>query len=58
MDAGKDYGIRSVGYYALRFLRIEKFIPFWAEELDSHTTPFEVGRGFKVKMQVRSLPQS
>lgn len=51
MDAGKDYGIRNVGYYALRFLRIEKFIPFWAEELDSHTTPFEVGRGFKVKMQ-------
>jgi len=51
LDAGKDYGIRNVGYYALRFLRIEKFIPFWAEELDSHTTPFEVGRGFKVKMQ-------
>ncbi|GFX15529.1 pyruvate dehydrogenase phosphatase regulatory subunit, mitochondrial [Trichonephila clavipes] len=51
LNAGKDYGIRNVGYYALRFLRIEKFIPFWAEELDSHTTPFEVGRGFKVKMQ-------
>ncbi|GBN38008.1 Pyruvate dehydrogenase phosphatase regulatory subunit, mitochondrial [Araneus ventricosus] len=51
LNAGKDYGIRNVGYYALRFLRIEKFIPFWAEELDSHTTPFEVGRGFKVRMQ-------
>ncbi|XP_015903839.1 pyruvate dehydrogenase phosphatase regulatory subunit, mitochondrial isoform X2 [Parasteatoda tepidariorum] len=51
LNVGKDYGVRNVGYYALRFLRIEKFIPFWAEELDSHTTPFEVGRGFKVKMQ-------
>ncbi|KAG8198498.1 hypothetical protein JTE90_017364 [Oedothorax gibbosus] len=51
LTAGIDYGARSVGYYALRFLRIEKFIPFWAEELDSNTTPFEVGRGFKVKMQ-------
>ncbi|XP_054720684.1 LOW QUALITY PROTEIN: pyruvate dehydrogenase phosphatase regulatory subunit, mitochondrial-like [Uloborus diversus] len=56
LTAGRDYGIRNVGYYALRFLRIEKFIPFWAEELDSHTTPFEVGRGFKVKMQNSTEP--
>lgn len=51
LGVGQDYGVKNVGYYALRFLRIEKFVPFWAEEIDSHTTPFEVGRGFKVKMQ-------
>jgi pyruvate dehydrogenase phosphatase regulatory subunit len=33
----------------MRFLRIEKFIPFWGEELTSVTTPIEVGRAFKVK---------
>ncbi len=33
----------------MRFLRIEKFIPFWGEELTAETTPFEVGRTFKVK---------
>ncbi|XP_013789271.1 pyruvate dehydrogenase phosphatase regulatory subunit, mitochondrial-like [Limulus polyphemus] len=51
VTVGKDFGIKDVGYYTLRFLRIEKFIPFWGEELDSNTTPFEVNRGFKVKMQ-------
>ena len=33
----------------MRFLRIEKFIPFWGEELTSETTPNEVNRTFKVK---------
>ncbi|UYV82639.1 dehydrogenase, partial [Cordylochernes scorpioides] len=51
MSVGQDYGIRNVGYYALRFLRIEKFIPFYGEELDSTVTPFEVGRGLKVKLK-------
>lgn len=50
MKVGRDYGVRDVGYFTLRFLRIEKFIPFWAEELDCVTTPYEVGRGYKVKL--------
>ncbi|KAG8225026.1 hypothetical protein J437_LFUL000003 [Ladona fulva] len=50
MKVGTDYGARDVGYFTLRFLRIEKFIPFWAEELDCVTTPYEVGRGYKVKL--------
>ena len=33
----------------MRFLRIEKMIPFWGEELTSETTPNEVNRAFKVK---------
>ncbi|KAG1699646.1 Pyruvate dehydrogenase phosphatase regulatory subunit, mitochondrial [Nymphon striatum] len=43
MEAGRDFGIRNAGYFTLRFLRIEKFIPFWAEELDSNATPVEAG---------------
>ena len=49
-QVGKTYGIMNVGHLAMRFLRIEKFIPFWGEELTSETTPFEVGRTFKVKL--------
>merc|ERR1719427_146203 len=49
MKVGRDYGIRNVGHMAMRFLRIEKFIPFWAEELTSVTTPNEVNRTYKVK---------
>ncbi|KAK7062511.1 hypothetical protein SK128_002111 [Halocaridina rubra] len=50
MKIGHDYGIKNVGMYTMRSLRVEKFIPFWAEELDSSTTPYEVGRGYKVKL--------
>lgn len=50
MKIGHDYGIRNVGMLTMRTLRVEKFIPFWAEELDSTTTPYEVGRGYKVKL--------
>ncbi|XP_059094431.1 pyruvate dehydrogenase phosphatase regulatory subunit, mitochondrial-like [Tigriopus californicus] len=49
MSVGRDYGIRNVGHLAMRFLRIEKFIPFWGEELTSESSPIEVGRTFKVK---------
>lgn len=43
MKIGKDYGIRNAGYLTLRFLRLEKFIPFWGEEMDGITTPLEIG---------------
>lgn len=32
-------------------MRIERFIPFWAEELTSFTTPFEAGNGYSVKLE-------
>jgi len=50
MKVGGDYGIRNVGMLTMRSLRVEKFIPFWAEELGPTVTPFEVGRGYRVKM--------
>jgi pyruvate dehydrogenase phosphatase regulatory subunit len=49
IKVGRDYGIRNVGHLAMRFLRIEKFVPFWAEELTSETTPMEVNKTFKVQ---------
>merc|ERR1712203_968019 len=55
IKGGRDYGIRNVGHLAMRFLRIEKFIPFWAEELTSETTPNEVNRTFKVKFDKKSF---
>ena len=48
---GRDYGIRNVGHLAMRMLRIEKFIPFWAEELTSETNPIEVNKTFKVEFE-------
>lgn len=51
MSIGRDFGIMNVGYYTLRFLRIEKFIPFWGEELDSNTTPYEIGKGDHVQLE-------
>lgn len=52
MKAGKDYGIRDAGYYALRELRIEKFYAFWGSDLTTHTTPLESGRDFRVNFEV------
>ncbi|KAK6174464.1 hypothetical protein SNE40_017735 [Patella caerulea] len=49
MNAGKDYGIRNAGYYAIRHLRIEKSFAYWGLDLDAHTTPLECGREFRVK---------
>lgn len=49
MAVGQDYDIRNVGHLAMRFLRLEKMIPFWGEELTAETTPLEVGRSSKVK---------
>ncbi|XP_058445878.1 pyruvate dehydrogenase phosphatase regulatory subunit, mitochondrial-like isoform X1 [Malaya genurostris] len=43
MTVGRDYGARDVGILTQRFLRIDKFIPFWGDELTSKTTPFEAG---------------
>lgn len=47
---GQDYGVRDVGTLTQRFMRIERFIPFWAEELNSFTTPFEAGNAYNVRL--------
>ncbi|KAJ3639735.1 hypothetical protein Zmor_003076 [Zophobas morio] len=50
MTVGRDYGAHDVGTLTQRFMRIERFIPFWAEELTSFTTPFEAGNGYSVRL--------
>jgi len=51
VEAGKTFGLKHCGYYAMRAVRIEKFYAFWGQDLDSHTTPMECGRGFRCKMK-------
>lgn len=50
VQVGLDYGVRDVGTLTQRFMRIERFIPFWAEELSSFTTPFEAGNAYTVRL--------
>ena len=50
LKVGRDYGAHDVGTLTQRFMRIERFIPFWAEELTSFTTPFEAGNGYSVRL--------
>ncbi|XP_033366458.1 pyruvate dehydrogenase phosphatase regulatory subunit, mitochondrial-like isoform X1 [Bombus vosnesenskii] len=50
MEVGKDYGVRDVGVLTQRFMRIERFIPFWAEELTPFVTPYEAGSGYNVRL--------
>jgi glycine cleavage system aminomethyltransferase T len=50
---GKNYGLRSAGYYALRALRTEKFFAYWGTDLTPQDTPLESGRDFRVKYDVR-----
>ncbi|KAK7864281.1 hypothetical protein R5R35_009540 [Gryllus longicercus] len=50
MTVGHDFGARDVGCLTQRFMRIERFIPLWGEELTSLITPFEAGGGFRVKL--------
>lgn len=57
ITVGFDYGIRDVGSLTQRFMRIEKFIPFWAEDLTRDTTPFEAGCNHVVKLDASGLNQ-
>ena len=52
MEIGRDYGVRDVGVLTQRFMRIERFIPFWAEELTPFVTPFEAGNDYRVNLDV------
>lgn len=51
-EAGKKYGIKHAGYFAMRSLRIERFYAFWGQDLDTTTTPLECGRSWRVKFDV------
>ena len=38
IEAGKELGLKHCGYYAQRAVRIEKFLAYWGQDLDSFTT--------------------
>lgn len=52
MKVGKDYGIRDVGYYVFRELRIEKFYVYWGLDLIIYMIFLESGREFRVNFEV------
>lgn len=52
VEAGQEYGLAHVGYYALRHLRIEKFYVYWGQDINSTVTPNQCGRLFRVDFNV------
>ncbi|KAK0084432.1 hypothetical protein PV325_007026 [Microctonus aethiopoides] len=55
IKVGKDYGVRDVGVLTQRFMRIERFIPFWAEELTPFVTPYEAGCNYTVNLDKKNF---
>lgn len=55
LNRGKEYNLTLAGHYAMRTLRIERFYAFWGQDIDSTTTPFECGRAFRVKFEVKPI---
>jgi len=51
VEEGKKLDLKHCGYYAQRAVRIEKFMAFWGQDLDSFATPMESGRESRVKMK-------
>ena len=47
-EAGREFGIKNVGYRAIDSLRLEKRYLYWSTDVTPDTTPFEVGLGYKV----------
>jgi glycine cleavage system aminomethyltransferase T/glycine/D-amino acid oxidase-like deaminating enzyme len=53
--AGREFGIESVGDYALNTLRLEQGAPFWGDDLGPGDTPLEVGLGHCVRFDKREF---
>ncbi len=51
MEAGKDVGVRPVGYRALESLRLEKGYRAWSSDITPNDSPFEAGLGWAVKLK-------
>ncbi len=47
-DAGREFGIRDVGYRAVDSLRLEKGYLYWSSDITPDHTPLEAGLGFRV----------
>lgn len=49
-EAGKPFGLRNAGYYAIESLRLEKGYRAWGRELSPEYNPFEAGLAFACKL--------
>lgn len=49
LEAGREFGIRDVGYRAVESLRLEKQYLAWATDIRADTIPYEAGLGFAVR---------
>lgn len=49
-EAGRPYGMRSIGYRAVESLRLEKGYRYWSADITPEYTPYESGQGFCVKL--------
>ena len=57
MCAGRDYGMKLAGVYAMDTLRLEMGFPLWGQDLDTEITPLEAGLEFAMDMnKVRKFP--
>ncbi|NNF80811.1 MAG: FAD-dependent oxidoreductase, partial [Rhizobiales bacterium] len=51
MEAGREMGVRPVGYRALEALRLEKGYRAWSSDITPNDTPFEAGLSWAVKLK-------
>ena len=51
MAAGREHGIRPVGYRALESLRLEKGYRAWGSDITPNDTPYDAGLGWAVKLK-------
>ena len=49
--AGREHGIRDVGYRAIDSLRLEKGYLYWSADITPDYTPMEAGLGFRVHLK-------
>jgi 4-methylaminobutanoate oxidase (formaldehyde-forming) len=47
-EAGQQFDIRAIGYYALNSLRLEKGYLYYSDDITSLENPYEAGIGFTV----------
>ncbi|CAG7836779.1 unnamed protein product, partial [Allacma fusca] len=50
MRAGKDYGAKNAGWYAHRTLRMEQYLSFWGDEINTFVSPVEIDRVGKIDL--------
>lgn len=53
-SAGKEHGIRDIGYRAIESLRLEKGYVYWSSDVTPDYSPIEAGLGFRVHLKAKA----